>query len=428
MKRILIFSYYFLPCHGSAPWRAFSWAQHFRALGLFPVVVTRHWHGNEHSWADYVNDVDLPLQHEVTHEYEVYKLPSQKSGLFHFLHRRNLLNKLLRPAYYFFSDIVGNFSPDVNAYKTFSSFASGYLENNHFDFILLTCPPHNLCKLIPELKIKSQAKIVADFRDIWDNFEPTPAYRPTFSKRITNSLYKLYLKKWLKHAHVVSTVTPAFVGALQKVSNKNVVVIYNGFEDNYFQDITRQPNEIFTCSMIGSLYAAQPVNIIVDGISLFLKHQPNANVLFKFIGLYNNHPFIKTISQTIDTKYLYFSPRLSKADAVKATVQSDVLLYPGWKGYKGIVGVKPLDYLASRNNILLAPGDGDILDKIITETNAGKIANSVEDFAQELSAFYSEWSKNKKCMYNGIDAKINFYTRQNQAAIFAGFLLSLNNE
>nr|MBK9652766.1 hypothetical protein [Bacteroidota bacterium] len=428
MKRILIFSYYFPPCHGSAPWRAFSWAQHFKALGLFPVVVTRHWHGNEHSWADYVNDVDLPLQHEVTNDCEVYKLPSQKSSLFHFLHRRNLINKFLRPAYYFLSDIVGNFSPDVNAYKTFSAFASQYLESNNFDFILLTCPPHNLCKLIPELKQKSKAKIIADFRDIWDNFEPTPSYRPSFSKRITNSLYKLYLKKWMIHSYAVSTVTPAFVGALQKVSGKKVVVIYNGFEENYFENITRQPNDIFTCSMIGSLYAAQPVNIIIDGINLFLKQHPQAKAIFIFIGLDANNPFIKSISQAIDSKYLYFSPRLNKADAIKATVQSDVLLYPGWQGYKGIVGVKPLDYLASRNNILLAPGDGDILDKIIAETNAGVIANNAEDFANKLSKFYAEWSQDKKCVYNGIESKINFYTRRNQTAIFANYLLSLNNE
>lgn len=428
MKRILIFSYYFPPCHGSAPWRAFSWAQHFKAFGLFPVVVTRHWHGNEHRWADYVNDVDLPLQHEVTNDFEVYKLPSQKSSLFHFLHRRNLINKFLRPAYYFLSDVVGNFSPDVNAYKTFSAFASQYLESNNFDFILLTCPPHNLCKLIPELKQKSGAKIIADFRDIWDNFEPTPSYRPSFSKRITNSLYKLYLKKWMIHSYAVSTVTPAFVGALQKVSGKKVVVIYNGFEENYFENITRQPNDIFTCSMIGSLYAAQPVNIIIDGINLFLKQHPHAKAIFKFIGLDANNPFIKSISQTIDSKYLYFSPRLNKADAIKATVQSDVLLYPGWQGYKGIVGVKPLDYLASRNNILLAPGDGDILDKIIAETNAGVIANNAEDFANKLSKFYAEWSQDKKCVYNGIESKINFYTRRNQTAIFANYLLSINNE
>ena len=131
------------------------------------------------------------------------------------------------------------------------------------------------------------------------------------------------------------------------------------------------------------------------------------------------------ISEMIDKKYLFISPRIGKALAVKETVQSDVLLYPGWKGYKGVIGVKPLDYLASRNNILLAPGDDDILDNLLTKTHSGVIANSAEEFLNELNKFYSQWKKNKICIYNGVESEIRFFSRENQAKIFAQNLQTL---
>ena len=425
MKTALIISYYYPPCNGSAPWRAYSWALYFKEFGIAPTVITRHWDGNEHSWFDYIRDIKTEVKHVSTDSYEIYYLPSKKSVWYYLLFGENKVLKLIQPFNYYGQMAAGIFNPEVDAASSFGDFLSGHLESKKYDYVILTLPPPNLLKLIPVIKKKSMAKIIADFRDIWDNLEPSPNYKPDRKKHFSNLLSKRFIKKWLKHADLITHVTPPFGEALKTISDKPQAIIFNGYDEEYFEGNNRADNSKFTFSMIGSLYPRQEISIMVNGLKQFVANKDASKICINMIGLSENSDSIKMISEAIPAQYLKLSKRLKKEDAIITTVQSDVLFFPAWKGFRGMIGVKPLDYIASGNNVLIAPGDDDIMDELITKTQTGKIANTVEEFVSIMNEWYYEWEKNGHLKYHGIKPEIEFYSRKTQARIFAETLLNL---
>lgn len=268
-------------------------------------------------------------------------------------------------------------------------------------------------------------KLIADFRDIWDNRLTAPSYSPSLIQMLNNFLSLRFYKKHLKRMQLITCVTPSFLPVLSTISSYKTVVVYNGYEGEYFENKKRQRNDRFTFSIIGSLYPQQDISIMLEGLQVFLKNKQPEKVCLKFIGLEMDKNATDKIMSALPAEFVILSPRLPKEEAIKETIQSDVLFYPAWKGYKGILGVKPLDYIASGNKILLAPGDDDILDTLITQTATGSIANTVEEFVSVLEAWYSEWQLNGSIACNAQSELVSFYSRHNQAAILAKELLKL---
>ncbi|MBK8845464.1 MAG: hypothetical protein IPO27_02455 [Bacteroidetes bacterium] len=422
-KKALIISYYFPPCHGSAPWRSYSWVTYFKELGIFPTLLTRHWLGTEQKWADYINDIDKAIEINETTDYKTINVPSKKRWLYRFVNQQNFLSKCVRPVYFIASKLLGVFSTEVDAYYSFYNYVRKLVSTEEFDFIIVTGPPHNVFKFIPMLHENSEAKIIADFRDVWDNYIGSPAYRPTVTKRIFNAVDEFYLKKWLRHADIVTVITPAFVPLVQSIFKGRVEVNFNGFEEEYHLNAPARINNYkFTFSMIGSLYPLQDTSILIAGLQEFIKDKSAETVQINMIGQDNSDVFLNTMRQVIPSTILTISGRVPKKEATHITRQSDVLFYPAWKGYYGQIGVKPLDYLASGNNILVAPGDNDILDKVILECKAGKIANSVSEFVEIMNNWYYEWKQNGHCTTHHDMTKVYFYSRKNQAINMAKLL------
>jgi hypothetical protein len=52
VKNILIISYFFPPANFVASNRPQAFAANLKQHGLNPVVLTRHWTGNERNWSD----------------------------------------------------------------------------------------------------------------------------------------------------------------------------------------------------------------------------------------------------------------------------------------------------------------------------------------------------------------------------------------
>ena len=99
----------------------------------------------------------------------------------------------------------------------------------------------------------------------------------------------------------------------------------------------------------------------------------------------------------------------------------------GWKGWKGIYSGKIFEYLGAKKNILIAPNDGDVLEKLINYTNSGKLANTPQEMTAILSNWYSQW-KRHEIEYHGIDKRINEFTRESQAEKVLQLLTSVNRK
>ena len=105
--------------------------------------------------------------------------------------------------------------------------------------------------------------------------------------------------------------------------------------------------------------------------------------------------------------------------------RSDVLFHAGWRNYRGIASGKVFEYMGARKNVLIAPGDKDIMEELVTSTGVGKVANSPEEFAQAMNEWYEEWCRNGRLKWHGDMSKIMNYSRENQARILAEEILKI---
>ena len=144
----------------------------------------------------------------------------------------------------------------------------------------------------------------------------------------------------------------------------------------------------------------------------------------KFIGV-NSVPVVaEKIKSSVPSDFLVISGRVSKHEALQATLDTHVLSFCGWTGVRGMVSTKAFDYIASGNFVLIAPGDNDILDDLIKECECGVSVFSVKDFVAELNALFDDWKYNKLDNIQGNKEKIEYYSRERQAEVMARHILN----
>lgn len=428
MKKVLVLTYYMPPCNGAPAWRPYSWAQHFHLHGWYPVIVSRHWRGDESTWEDFLKDNHEPIRHEKCNGYELYSLPTRRFRLNDILDSKGLHKRLLANLYYFILGLAGRFNSEIDADLTFRKFVFELIDREKFDAVLVTSPPSVIMRLIPDIQRKTNAVVVADVRDLWNNMLLRENYQPSFKQRIWDFLYASYYRKWLRNVDAITVIVDQFVPVLNKLSPAPVHVVYNGFESNLFDKVTRDRKDKFCFSVVGNIYPEQDLTVMLEGLVRFLADKSPDKVNIRFIGVDSHGAIGGQVRAAIPHRFLTITGRVSKEVAVYETANATVLSYPGWKGVKGIISTKVFDYIASGNPIVIVPGDGDILDELVADTKTGKSVDLVDDFVRLLESWYSEWVTGGITAMSPDMSKIRFYSRENQAERMAVILDGLIQE
>ena len=165
---------------------------------------------------------------------------------------------------------------------------------------------------------------------------------------------------------------------------------------------------------------------MLGGLQRFLADKDASTIELRFIGTGVIEEVSNIIKRELPADITVISKRVPQIDAVKAMLDSDVLFYPGWKGYRGMVSGKIFEYLAAKRNILIAPSDEDVIERLLKETGAGKTANSINEFVRVLDRWYNEWKRIGVLQYNGLDQNIRRYSRERQAACLASEIIDIN--
>jgi hypothetical protein len=206
------------------------------------------------------------------------------------------------------------------------------------------------------------------------------------------------------------------------------LVITNGFERELFAQASQNfppPTNKFNFSVIGTLKPNQDLSVMLDGLKLFLTDKNLADIELNFVGTTEFKDVAELIEKSLPPACTRVSDRIPRESAIEHMCRSHVLFYAGWRGHRGIASGKIYEYLGARRNILIAPNDKDVLEKIIAETGAGKIADSAQELADILNAWFVEWQSTGKLEYGGIAEQIENYTRERQAKILAAEILKL---
>ncbi len=428
MKRVLVISYYFPPCNIVAAQRAKSFAENFKRHGLHPVIVTRHWNGNENSTAGYESENLDPPEVLESEAYTLIKLP-YKAQLDSRFHRALLKTRPTKLVLYAFLYLFGTINPKCNTFPAFYDYLRGYLREDPVDNILVTVFPMNTIKLGSRLAEEFKLPFIVDFRDLWDNSLLSANYEPALPERIQNFFYELYLRRWLRKARLISMVSEPLGDEIKRIApDVPRIVVTNGYESSLFSGAagnTVPPKDTFEFSVIGTLEPKLDLSIMLGGLKLFLRDKDLSRIRLNFIGA-DVFPEIGDIMRKeLPPEITMVTGRIARDEAIRRMLGSHVLFHAGWHGYRGMASGKIYEYLGSRRNVLIAPNDHDVMERLITETNAGRLADTPEQFAAIMNDWFEEWKANGTLQYKGAGPEIEKYTRENQAAKLAQEILSL---
>lgn len=404
--------------------RTESWVRAFAKAGIHVTVFTRNWSddkdvkvGEHMDSAEYTEPV-IKESENIRTIYLPYKKPWEPSNAF----IKKLHNSFLA--------LTGRYNTEADITQWYAAIANEH-KKNPFTHFITSCHPFSSLILICRLqKNFSNCIILADFRDYININLLNPAIKFSVFSKLIIGIQQKWITHYVSKIHLITTASESISEKFEQVHGcKNVTTIYNGFEADLFDNIAEaKNNDVFHVSMIGTLYNYQDIDFMIDGLSQFLSnHKNNTDIRINFIGL----DYYPQVAMQIRNKLVAFesmvkiTARLKRSAALSVMKNSEVLFYVGWKGWKGIYSGKIFEYLGAKRNILIAPNDQDVLEKLVNYTCSGKLANTAVEMNEILSGWYAAWSQNGKLEYRGIEERIALYTREAQAE---KLLLCLNQD
>lgn len=419
-KKILIISYYYPPCNDVSSNRIFEFSNSLS--NDFDInVVTRHWTGNENSWSDKISS---------SKENEIL-IKQQNSNLkIHFLpYKGNSLLKSKSSKFTAIKQLIkGDIDIDSDVYQ-FKDYINILIENNNIDLILVSVAPLSLIKLSYEINKKYKIPYMVDFRDFENNFVLNQNLKKWFNIKPTFLFFikNIYVQKFLRNAIAISSVNNEILNHFKYIKADKLLIL-NGYNKDSFSKFSKSDNlknNYLQLSIVGSLYPKQQYNIIIDGINLFFKNNPNAKVFCNFIGVNSIESVGLDIKNSVKFNNYLITNRICQNEAFEYLEKSDILWYSGWIGWKGVYSGKIFEYLGSKRNILIAPCDNDVIDKLLIETKSGVSLRDKYQVYDYLVFKYKEFEINGNLKYDGINKEIEKYSRQYQNSILIKYIKNL---
>ena len=380
MKRVLIITYYWPPSGGSGVQRWLKMSKYLPENGWQPVIYTTE--GAEYPI------VDPSLEKDVAPETEVIRRPIFEPYTFY---KKFLGMKKEETVKMGFNQekekkkgwkenlslwIRGNlFIPDARRWwvKPSVKYLKNYLKDHPVDAIISTGPPHSMHLIAMKLKEALRIPWVADFRDPWTEID---YYNDLHLTRCSDRKHHRLEREVLSKADKVVTVAPDGARRLGKIGNRNVRVVYNGFDrDDDAQTPISLP-ESFTITYLGVLSKIQNPKNLWQVLGELIKEDEkfNKDLKINIIGQIDN-----SVAQSIEeqglSQHVTYSPYIPH-DQVSAVHRSSTLLLlllmpDSEPRAKGLLTGKLFEYLASGRPILcIGPEDGDAA-RILKETQAG---------------------------------------------------------
>jgi len=388
MKKVLIITYYWPPMGGGGVQRWLKMTKYFREFGWEPVIFTTE--NGEASVVDESMLAEIPsgietLKVPIWEPFGLYKKLLGKSkdekiapGLGQETKGNSTLQKLS-------IWVRGNFFiPDARMFwiKPSSKFLEKYLKENKIDAIISTGPPHSTHLIAFNVTRENNIPWIADFRDPWTNID---FYHKLMLTGWADNKHKKLELKVLKNANAIVTVSWSWAKDFEKLINRKIDVITNGFDPEDFEQIENVIlDQKFTITHAGSLNEDRNPSILWKVLSDLINELEGFknDLEIKFIGQVdvsaNNE-----IKQYGLENYFTRINHLPHHLVIKELTKSQTLLLPlnDVPTIDGVVPGKLYEYIGAKRPIIcIGKPTGDAA-KIIKETKAG----SITDFNDYLS-------------------------------------------
>ena len=431
MKRVLIITYYWPPSGGSGVQRWLKMSKYLPENGWQPVIYTTE-------NAEYPI-IDASLEKDVAPETEVIRRPIFEPYAFYKKFLGLKKEETVKMGFIQEKEkkkgwkenlslwIRGNlFIPDARRWwvKPSVRYLKSYLKDHPVDAIISTGPPHSMHLIAMKLKEALGIPWVADFRDPWTEID---YYNDLHLTRRSDRKHHRLEHEVLTKADKVVTVAPDGARRLGRLGNRNVGVIYNGFDRDDDTQAPVKQNDKFSITYLGVLSKIQNPEdlwqilgeLVEEDVDFSKKLQIN------MIGQIDS-----SVTHSIEGhglgQYVTYSPYIPH-DQVSAVHRSSTLLLlllmpDSEPRAKGLLTGKLFEYLASGRPILcIGPEDGDAA-RILKETQAGVTVRfeDRERMKETIKGLYQKYLENG--LPNNSNAEIERYSRRELTKQYAKIL------
>jgi hypothetical protein len=438
MKKVLFITYYWPPAGGAPINRIFKFSQYITEFGWEPIILTTE--GGDFPFVDesLLKEVDPNIKVYRSKGLSLHKIfskvsPKSKKNFvpygFTDSSRSSFMDKLSRWVKY-------NFIPDTRFpwyFKTVDK-AIEICKTENIDLIFSSSPPQTNHIIAKKVSQKLNIPWVADFRDPWtDVFWILE--KNSLRWKIIQKLDKRIERKTIAKMDAIVTVGNELVKILNRKTEKNVNLIYNGFDERYFKGIDYQRTDKFRIIYAGSISKEENPECFFKSIEKLQEKEGFLNDLeIMFLG---NFPVYlhDIVNSSVLKENVKFSPYTFYADSIRFIINSELsfMIIPDTTDNKCILTSKLFEYIGAGHPILAyGPVDGDAA-KVINETGLGKMFDyaEIDEASEFIFEVYNKWKTNKDHHTENPSENIRKYSRRNLsrqlAEIFDKTLASKSN-
>ena len=399
-KKVLIVSYYWLPHSGTGSYRISKIVKYLIKLGWEPVILTpgKTTIGFNEAKIDSIYQNVKIYQTKIIEPTFFFKSKANTS--------QNMANTLLLLR----NDLslkqrfirwvrLNIFIPDAKILWKRFAVAKGkeVIKKEKPDIILSTSPPPTAHLVARSLAKWSKLHWVADFRDPWTNIF---YYEQLKINPISRKINKALEKKVLDAADRIVTVSDGFFP--EHDYSSKTIRIENGYDPEDLPEVntTASKNEKFTISYIGSLKTNQFFKNFFEVLKELTKDEEFQKKLKFEIAGYMDPSIRDYLNREVKNLEINIQGYLPHSEAIRQMSEADLLILAIGKGKqsKNVISTKIFEYLMVRKPILAFGPSCGAANRILQETNAGKMFDYNDYIAlrQYLLEIYSDWSQGKK--------------------------------
>lgn len=375
MKKVLIITYYWPPAGGPGVQRWLNFVKYLRDFQVEPVIYVPENPSYPIIDNSFLKEIPSDLKvikKEIFEPYSIAGIFSKtdtetiSSGIIKDEKEQSALQKAMLY-------IRGNyFIPDARKFWIAPSvkFLKKELANEQYDVVITTGPPHSLHLIGLQLKKALNINWIADFRDPWTNIGYHDKLRLNAASRKKHE--DLEKEVLITADHLITTSFTTRDEFVAKTP-KPVTVITNGYTQTVEGRSFKKPK--FQVAHIGSLLSGRNPENLWKAMQELI----NEDVDFRnYFQLSLAGKVSETVLNSIHShgleEYLNNEGYVNHGRALQMQKEAIVLLLIeiDSKETRGIIPGKLFEYLACRNPILaIGPEKWDV-QKIISETKAGK--------------------------------------------------------
>lgn len=431
MKKVLIITYYWPPTGGAGVQRWLKFSKYFRQFGWEPIIYTP-------SNPDFpINDdtllKDVPsdltvLKTQITEPYDIYRkiMRKKKTDAVNqgFLSEEKE-NTLLQSAMIW---VRGNFFiPDARKFwiKPSVAYLSHYIKQHKIDAVISTGPPHSMHLIAMGLKQKFNIPWIADFRDPWTQID---FYSQLKLSSFADAKHKKLENQVLTQANKVVTISPSCGKDLEKLGNRTVDIITNGFDTDDFTPIAigvdSKVSDGFMFHHTGALNKDRNPYTLWKVLGDLCKQnlELKQDLILKFTGKTDAIVLESLKQQGLEANFQK-SEYMPHSEIVKSMVQSPILLLPlnNTPNNAGVLSGKLFEYLAAKRPIFGVGLPNADAASILKETQAGVMVDfdDYEGTKKQVLNLYAQYKSNTLTIQSN---SIDKYSRENCAGAYTKLL------